>query len=124
VIRRGFWLTAGAVTGIMGYRRVSAVGRRISATLSPRTTLSPRAALSPGATPRATPRASLSPGGRPRLTRRGAVGMARETFRFARDVREGMELYMARHSASAGSTLSTNRDTRSTNHDAQPKDGH
>jgi hypothetical protein len=43
--------------------------------------------------------------------------MARETFRFARDVREGMELYMARHSVSAGSTLSTN-------HDAQPKDGH
>ena len=103
MIRRGFWLTAGAVTGIMGYRRVSAAGRRVSATLSPRTTLSPRAALSPEA--------------RPRRTRRGAVGMARETFRFARDVREGMELYMARHSAPAGSTLSTN-------HDAQPKDGH
>ena len=120
MIRRGFWLTAGAVTGIMGYRRVSAVGRRVSATLSPRTTLAPRAALSPGA----APVTSLSPGGRPRLTRRRAVGMARETFRFARDVREGMELYMARHSASAGSTLSTNRDTRSTNHDAQPKDGH
>ena len=120
MIRRGFWLTAGAVTGIMGYRRVSAVGRRVSATLSPRTTLSPRATLSPGA----TQGASLSPAGRPRLARRGAVGMARETFRFARDVREGMELYMARHSASAGSTLSTNHDTLSTNHDAQPKDGH
>jgi hypothetical protein len=117
VIRRGFWLTAGAVTGIMGYRRVSAVGRRVSATLSPRTTLSPRVTPSPGA----TPGISLSPGGRPnggrRLTRRGAVGMARETFRFARDVREGMELYMARHSGSAGPTLSTN-------HDAQTKDGH
>jgi hypothetical protein len=117
VIRRGFWLTAGAVTGIMGYRRVSAVGRRVSATLSPRATLSPGATMSP----RATPGASLSPAGRPnggrRLTRRGAVGVARETFRFARDVREGMELYMARHSASAGPTLSTN-------HDTQPKDGH
>ena len=111
MIRRGFWLTAGAVTGIMGYRRVSAVGRRVSATLSPGATMSPRA----------TPGASLSPAGRPnggrRLTRRGAVGVARETFRFARDVREGMELYMARHSASAGPTLSTN-------HDTQPKDGH
>ena len=30
MIRRGFWLTAGAVTGIYGYRRVSAVGRRLS----------------------------------------------------------------------------------------------
>jgi hypothetical protein len=109
VIRRGFWLTAGAVTGIMGYRRVSAVGRRVSATLSPRTTLPSGTTLSP--------RTTLSPGGRPRLTRRGAVGMARETFRFARDVREGMELYMARHSGPARSTLPTN-------HDAQPKDGH
>ena len=116
MIRRGFWLTAGAVTGIMGYRRVSAVGRRVSATLSPRTTLSSGVTVSPGVT--------LSPGGRRRLTRRRAVGMARETFSFARDVREGMELYMARHSASAGSTLSTNHDTLSTNHDAQPKDGH
>ena len=111
MIRRGFWLTAGAVTGIMGYRRVSAVGRRVSATLSPRTTLSPKTTLSPGVT------CGTSPGARPRLTRRGAVGMARATFRFARDVREGMELYMARHSGPAGSTLSTN-------HDAQPEDGH
>jgi hypothetical protein len=99
MIRRGFWLTAGAVTGIMGYRRVSA-------------------------------RASLTSAGRPdrgrRLARRGAggaVGLARETFRFTRDVREGMELYMARHSAPAGSTLSSDH-TRSTDHDAQPEDGH
>jgi hypothetical protein len=28
VIRRAFWLTAGAVGGIMGYRRVAALGRR------------------------------------------------------------------------------------------------
>ncbi len=35
MIRRGFWLTAGAVTGIYGYRRVSAAGRRLSASLSP-----------------------------------------------------------------------------------------
>ena len=60
---------------------------------------------------------------------RGAIGLARETFRFTRDVREGMDLYMARHSAPAGSTLSTDRSTtrtlstdRSTAH--EPKDGH
>ena len=34
MIRRGFWLTAGAVTGIYGYRRVSAIGRRLSGTLN------------------------------------------------------------------------------------------
>ncbi len=116
MIRRGFWLTAGAVTGIMGYRRVSAIGRRVSATLSPGATLSPRA--------------SLTSAGRPdrgrRLARRGAggaIGVARETFRFTRDVREGMELYMARHSAPAGSTLSSDH-TRSTDNDVQPEDGH
>ncbi len=35
MIRRGFWLTAGAVTGIYGYRRACAAGRRVSAHLNP-----------------------------------------------------------------------------------------
>jgi hypothetical protein len=94
MIRRGFWLTAGAVTGIWGYRRVAAAGRRLSA--------------------------SLTPGGglnASRQARPGAVALARETYYFTRDVREGMELYMTRHRAAAGPTLSTD-------HDAQPEDGH
>lgn len=118
MIRRGFWLAAGAVTGIYGYRRVSAVGRRLSARLNP-----------------AEPGAALTQGARmARQGRRTAVGVTRETFRFTRDVREGMELYMARHPAPAGSTLGT-QDTPGrkppldlpvndqTNHDPRPKDG-
>ena len=81
----------GAAAGIYGYRRVSAVGRRVSATLSPGGPAKRRPAISPGR-------------------------MAREAFRFTRDVREGMELYTAGHSAPAGSTLSTD-------HEAQPEDG-
>jgi len=104
VIRRGFWLTAGAVTGIYGYRRVSALGRRVSGTLS---------IASPGAAGALTPRRA----------RRGAVALARETYRFTRDVREGMDLYMARRSAPAGLTLSTDLSTDHS-HDAQPEDGH
>jgi hypothetical protein len=103
MIRRGFWLTAGAVTGIYGYRRVSAVGRRVSASLTSGTSLTPGASVK----------------ARVRPARPGALRLARETYRFTRDVREGMELYMARHSAPAGSTLSTDHD-----HDAQPEDGH
>ena len=122
MIRRGFWLTAGVVTGIYGYRRVSALGRRISATLDP---------SGPGAPAR---RASRRAG-------RGAVALARETIRFTHDVREGMDLYAARHSAPEGSTLGApdrtlgapdrtlgartvepTRDSR-TNHNPQPKDG-
>ena len=123
MIRRGFWLAAGAVTGIYGYRRVSALGRRLSATLNP-----------------AEPGAALTQGARlGRKGRRTAIGLARETFAFTRDVREGMDLYMARHHAAAGSTLSADRsadhepadhepmdhepaDHESTDH--EPEDGH
>jgi hypothetical protein len=108
MIRRGFWLTAGAVTGIWGYRRVAAAGRRVSASLSPGETL--KLADTRADTPMAGQRA-----------RRGAVALAIQTYRFTRDVREGMELYTARHPAPAGSTLSTDR---STDHDALPEDGH
>ena len=82
MIRRGFWLTIGAAAGIVGYRRVSAAGRRLSG----------------------------------RLTAGGTAGLARETVRFTRDVREGMELYSTRHSEPPGPTLNTD-------HDPRPKDG-
>jgi hypothetical protein len=108
MIRRGFWLTAGAVTGIWGYRRVTAVGRRVSASLTPGGTLK-----------FADTRAGTRMAGR--QARRGAVALARETYRFTRDVRDGMELYMAQHPAPAGSALSADR---STDHDALPEDGH
>ncbi len=62
MIRRGFWLVLGAAGGIMAYRRVASFGRRASGTLST---------------------------GRARTARQG---WARETIRFSRDVREGMDL--------------------------------
>jgi len=93
MIRRGFWLTAGALAGIYGYRRACAVARRIS-----------------------------------------APGLASDTVRFARDVRDGMELYRLTHSAPARSTLGTRetrqarqaretRETREAPQDPQPKEG-
>ena len=108
MIRRGFWLTAGAVTGIWGYRRVAAAGLRVSASLTPGGTV--KLADTRAGTRTASRRA-----------RRGAIALTRESYRFSRDVREGMELYMARHPAPAGSTLSTDR---TTDHDAHPEDGH
>ena len=112
MIRRGFWLTTGAVTGIVAYRRVSAVGRRVSASLNP------------GTSPKATGRTAgtgLRAGtgaGQPkplfsvRRARRTAIRATRETYRFTRDVRAGMELYMARHSGPEGPTLGTNQDAQ------------
>jgi hypothetical protein len=161
VIRRGFWLAAGAVTGIYGYRRVSAVGRRLSASLNP---AEPAAALPQGAQGAQSARSaqgvrsaqSIRSAQSARLARRGrrgAIGLARGTYRFTRDVREGMDLYLARHSAPAGSTLgardalettsarprslsgsgktshlgsaeTSHLDSAKTNHDPRPKDGH
>jgi hypothetical protein len=124
VIRRGFWLTTGAVTGIVAYRRVSAVGRRVSASLNPRASLNPGASLNHGASlnPGSSPRAAgLTAGTRARpakplfsvrSTRRTAIRAARETYRFTRDVRDGMELYMARHSGPESPTLGTNQDAQ------------
>jgi hypothetical protein len=114
VIRRGFWLTAGAVTGIVAYRRASAVGRQISGRLNLGPSLD--AASSRAAPASRAGRAAGTGVGPPkplisvRRTRRAAIRAARETYRFTRDVREGMDLYMARHSDPAGSTLRTSQD--------------
>jgi len=75
MIRRGFWVVVGAAGGITGYRRVASLGRRLSGGLGH---------------------------GQARVTRQG---WARETIRFTRDVREGMDLYMARHPGRVGPTL-------------------
>jgi len=106
VIRRGFWLTVGAVAGIAGYRRASAVGRRVSG--------------------------RLTRGGAPSLDGHSLDGhsLARQAIGFARDVREGMDLYMVRHSPPERPTLGARdlpparRRSIPTNHDPRPKDGH
>jgi hypothetical protein len=128
MIRRGFWLTAGAVTGIYGYRRVAAAGRRLSATLTP-------GRLAPEGTRERTLESRLEgtldlarAGARARTAgrraRRGAIAAARETYRFTRDVREGMELYRRAHPAPAGSTLSTSQNRSANRTDHEPEDGH
>jgi hypothetical protein len=78
MIRRGFWLLAGAAGGIMGYRRVSSLTRQVSETLGVRS-----------------------------QQQKAAVRRhwAREAIRFTRDVREGMDLYSARHPRASRPTL-------------------
>jgi hypothetical protein len=76
VIRRLFWLIAGVLLGVTGYRRVTRLAR----------------ALVPG-----------GPGGR-RAGPHGRE-LIRGAAAFAHDVREGMELYTDRHPRLAGRTL-------------------
>lgn len=87
MIRRGFWLVVGAAGGIMGYRRASSISRQVSETL----------------------------GARPKKP--GAVHRhwARETIRFTRDVREGMDLYSVRQQARSAPTLGGSASTRALN---------
>jgi hypothetical protein len=106
MIRRGFWLAVGATGGIMGYRRVSSLGRQLSATLSP---AGPRAGAERSATGPTT--AGAGRGGQPISGRarrglvRGSIRLTRDARMFSRDVREGMDLYMVRHRAQGSPTL-------------------
>lgn len=84
MIRRGFWLLVGATSGIAGYRRVESLGRQVSQALGTR---------------------------RDRPGKKAGRHWARETIRFTRDVREGMDLYSSRQVARRGSTLGPSPDT-------------
>ncbi len=81
MIRRGFWLAVGATGGIVGYRRVSSLGRQVAETLGAR---------------------DKRPGAKTGAKKRH---WARESLRFRRDVREGMDLYFDRHQARSAPTL-------------------
>ena len=80
MIRRVFWMIAGALLGVTGYRRVSRLARAVSL------------------------------GGRHGAHGPRAHGdLAQGVARFARDVRDGMELYTDRHPRLAGRTLEGQR---------------
>lgn len=118
MIRRGFWLTAGAAVGIYGYRRVTALGRRAKT-----------AWAGQGAGGHGGREVPHERGGLGASSPRGntAIALAEQAIRFTRDVREGMELYRLAHSVPEGSTLGA-RDLGpargpGTDHDSQPKDG-
>jgi hypothetical protein len=107
MIRRGFWLMVGAAGGIMGYRRVSSIGRQLSATLSP---AGPRGADQPAG---GQARGGTALGGRAgRGLVRGTIRFSRDARMFSRDVREGMDLYMVRHPAQRSPTLGAGAESR------------
>ena len=131
MIRRGFWVLVGATGGIMGYRRVTALGRRLSGALAPAkpgplsggaaeqggVTASQTAALNRQALNRqalngqALDRQALARQARRGLVR-GTIRFARDARRFGRDVREGMDLYMVRRAAQGSPTLESGAESR------------
>jgi hypothetical protein len=87
MIRRMLWLIVGAVLGVAGYRRVSRLARTVAV-----------------GGRRAAARARGEAGG----SRMG--GWAQRAALFARDVRDGMELYSDRHPGLTGRTLDHDHD--------------
>ena len=87
MIRRLFWMTAGALLGVTGYRRVSRLARAVTAGGRPSDRTHSRVG------------ADLTQGG---WAHRGRTHVA---ALFVCDVRDGMELYASRHPRLAGRTL-------------------
>ena len=92
MIGRFCWLAAGAVLGVTGYRRASRLVRSIRPGNLARQALP---AIRPGAPAARFTRAAA---GRAAGDRHGIAP-------FARDVRDGMEIYLDRHSGQPGPTL-------------------
>lgn len=83
MIRRLFWLLAGALLGVTGYRRATRLAR----------------SLRPGSTARPAARAVAAVLGPGRAPARDGVGP------FLADVRDGMDEYLDRHAPRTGPTL-------------------
>jgi hypothetical protein len=94
MIRRGFWLVAGAAIGVTGYRRASRVARSV---------FPARPALASSPQPPVVT-------GRGVLTAAAAAGRGTaQGIAFARDVREGVAEYRDRQQDEAGRTLDSQR---------------
>jgi hypothetical protein len=105
VIRRGFWLAAGAVLGVAGYRRATRLARSLAPAISSGTH---RGAGDPAIGPTArrpmiTGRAVLA--GAARAGRGAAQGAA-----FVRDVSDGMAEYWDRQGRPTLDTEGSGRD--------------
>jgi hypothetical protein len=92
MIRRFFWMIAGALLGVTGYRRVSRLARAVAA------------GRRRGQAPGRPPGRDLLRGSRTHADWTHRY-WARSVAPFARDVRDGMELYTDRHPRLAGRTL-------------------
>jgi hypothetical protein len=136
MIRRGFWLAAGAVLGVSGYRKASRLARTLTGQADARTLVAPgsRAQLTRRAqqtgrarqptraqqTTRdhvaAVPAGRLAlPGRAPRRRSGAATAVARAAAAagFVRDVREGMAEYWDLHRGEFDRTLGSRSDLAS-----------
>jgi hypothetical protein len=124
MIRRGFWLAAGAVLGVSGYRKVSRLARTLTGQADARTLMAPdsRAQLTRRAQQTTRDQVAARPAGRLALAGRApkersgaatAVARAATAAGFVRDVREGMAEYRDLHRGEFDRTLGSRSDLAS-----------
>ena len=119
MMRRGFWLAAGAVLGVTGYRKAARLARTVTALTGqqaqPQLTAGRGAPARPAGTmPRLTARSAtlLAGGGRRAAARWPARMLAgtRSAAGFIGDVREGMDEYRSLRGEKLGRSLGSQRD--------------
>lgn len=110
MIRRGFWLAAGAALGVMGYRRVTRLARGLGLGVDG---LPAAGQNGRHADPRQV-RGSDTLTGRPRhqapARGRGAIASIVSAAVFVRDVRDGMAEYWSLHRGELARTLESRSD--------------
>jgi hypothetical protein len=105
MIRRGFWLAAGATIGVVGYRRATRLARGLGFPIDG----------PPATTPQNDD--ARQPRGSGNLTRhraparpRGVIVSVASAALFVRDVREGMAEYWSQHRGELARTLGSRSD--------------
>jgi hypothetical protein len=111
MIRRGFWLAAGAVLGITGYRRTTRLVRALTGQAQPArsTAVLPAAARASIVARQARLALPARPATRPGGRAASVVGTAASAAGFVRDVREGMAEYWDLHRGELDRTLGSRR---------------
>jgi hypothetical protein len=125
MIRRGFWLLAGAALGVTGYRRATRLARALTGQSmlgapavtqqrsAVRLTAAPRAGRAGRAEPGTAPPRQPAPapaGSTPAARIAAAAARASAAAGFVRDVRDGMAEYWDLHRSEADPTLGSQRD--------------
>jgi hypothetical protein len=105
MIRRGFWLAAGAALGVAGYRRATRLARGLGLPVDGR----PAAGQAARSEDARQVRGNGNLAGRSRhavpARRRGVIAGVASAALFARDVREGMAEYWSQHRGELARTL-------------------
>ena len=110
MIRRGFWLAAGAALGVMGYRRATRLARELGFGVDALPAGGQTRQNDDSRQVRGTGNLAGHPRHRAPARPRGAIASVATATLFARDVRDGMAEYWSLHRGELTRTLGSRSD--------------